>query len=189
MKKPRKPRPRAIPQHYPTGHAERVATAAAEFVVDIDPIDESGRWVPTAHWVIRKGQGGPIIDHAPGATRSEVYERVALLNRSRGKPTVGDERSWGKLKKSGARPTRHSVKDITKLFERLVALPRTARVLKAYAASAEVLHRTDLAELLQQVLAAAADLDLGDDDDKLMDALSQQLWLKLKIRRNGSEYQ
>ena len=172
----KKKTPRAFQPIYPTGHAEDVATASDEFVADIHPSNADGRWHPDAHWVIRQGHDGPIIDHAYGAMESEVREHVALLNRTHGELTHADKTSWGILKKQGARSDRV----VTTLVEQLIALPRIRAELERYIASGTALSLHNLEGLLGQI-APTDGVDISDTD--LLEAVSQKLWRKMGIHR------
>jgi hypothetical protein len=185
-------KPRAF-QVQPDKWAQR-ADAPGEYVADI------GGTAPyaTGPWIIRQRVAGkpmrewPIIDSAPGAHKSEVEARVAVLNR--GNPTRPENISWGRLKKAGARHApkqkyaNHSGLTVTQWIERLYADPKTSAVLRDYAARKASLTAATLRGLLDSVDEAAQfaggkrRLD-HEFTDKLIAAISIDLWEKFGIHR------
>ena len=154
--KPRQKRPRAIPPQYATWseHEDAAAKASDQYVADLDGD------APHMHWVIRRRETGkmvkhwPIIEDCPTATKSEVEDRVALLNR--GKPTRADNQSWGKLTKERARPGK-GVKsaDSTELsatewVERLVGDPEISVLLREYVSDNRAITLDELVDLLHE---------------------------------------
>jgi hypothetical protein len=172
---------------------EQRADAPGEYVADIGGIPPHA----TGPWIIRQRVAGkpmcewPVIDSAPGAHKSEVEARVAVLNR--GNPTVGENRSWGRLKKAGPRKVPNETKDgkaipktdwaevsglsVTQWVERLYADPKTSDVLREYAAKELSLTAEHLRELLDSVA------QLPEFTDELIAAIAIQLWTKFGIHR------
>jgi hypothetical protein len=182
----RKPRPRAIPPGYATwAQREAVAErAGVEYVADLDgiPPHASGPWIIRRRTAGKKIIEWEIVDRAPGAHKSEVDDRVAVLNR--GNPTVGENRSWGTLKKSAVRREPGRVHknlsglSVTQWVERLYTDGETSAVLRDYVASKRSLTFETLRTLL---------LSVGTPDeeftDELLDAISKQLDRKFQVRR------
>jgi hypothetical protein len=155
-----------------------------EYVADIDGVPPYA----TGPWIIRQRVTGkpmrewPIIDRAPGAHKSEVDARVAVLNR--GTPTVGEERSWGRLKREGERhaPKRKypnlSGLSVTQWIERLYADPRISAQLRDYAAR----HLSLTREVLESLLWSVDELD-RELSDEMLNAIAIDLWEKFGIHR------
>lgn len=173
-----------------------VDDAPVQYVADIDGVPPHA----CGPWIIRQRVAGkpmrewPIIARAPGAHKSEVEDRVAVLNR--GNPTAGENRSWGRLKKPGPRKVPAKISrgerrgkpktdwakasglSVTQWVERLYADPKTSAVLREYAARELSLTVETLREMLDSVDELHRDLP-----DELLNAIAIQLWTKFGIRR------
>lgn len=126
--KKQKPAPiRAIPADHPTGTAERTATAAHRFAVDL------GGEAPQQYFVIVDRQTGQTFERK-NSTRSEVHDECARRNAQLPINPV----SLGKLTRnpSRVRKLRRRVGGVeiispTEIVERVVGHPPTAMTLQA----------------------------------------------------------
>ncbi len=140
--KPRQSRPRGLSPQFVTGAAEREATADQRYVVDSDS-------EPPCYVIIDRETN--TSERCPWTARSEVYERVAQLNRTGG-PTRKENQSWGRLNKSTRQPAVKS-KDPTQhtpaeWVEILMNVRETRAVLQDAIGTGRKLSPEDVQELM-----------------------------------------
>lgn len=172
----RQKRVRAIPPYVPAGAPERAASQETRYVADLD-----GQG-PLAHWVIRDGETGAIVEHCHRATKSEVADRAEQLNR--GTPTIGDNRSWGRLTRPQRRvkePAALGQLSATEWVERLVSDPmgETSAVLRKYVTKARG-GGLDLDGLRRLLCKVGYQRDFSES---LLEAISKKLERYFAVRR------
>lgn len=177
-------RPRTIPPHYETGAERRAASAGDLYYATIstDPALGKFRALDTEPWHVieeRDEQGNVIrVLHRPTLTWSEIFDEAEQLN---GRAPLANNVSRGILLKPDRKvkaddPAQMSA---TEWFERLVSDPETAQKLRDYVSTDRALSIDDLARLMSEVVAPGR----PREDYKTLDAVAQQLFRKLKIRR------
>jgi hypothetical protein len=180
--KKQKPAPiRAIPADHPTGAAERAATAARRFAVDL-----AGE-APHQYFIIVDRHTGQSFERK-NSTRSEVHDECDRRNAQLPINPV----SLGKLTRNPARVRKErrrigtvEIISATEIVERLVAHPPTAKALQAMLDSGAPLNLFETERLVSLVLepdARAALMGSRHRDKTLRDVL-QQLARKFGIRR------